>query len=373
MTQSLPNTVLMTGDTVGGVWQYALELSKTLQQYEIEVHLATMGRPLSDSQWKESKKISALTIHESNFALEWMDEPWDEVDEAGQWLLELEQKTQPDLIHLNNYAHGNLSWGAPVLMVGHSCVLSWWQAVKGEPAPDEWDIYARRVRQGLQHADFVVGVSYHMLNQLDNYYGPFSNSGFIHNARSAEDYTPGDKKPLIISMGRLWDEAKNISELTEIADKLDWPAYLAGESRENIVSAENLTLLGQLTSDEVKQWLAEAGIYVLTARYEPFGLSVLEAALSGCALVLGDIPTLREIWGNDALFVDPDDTGELRTKIQRLIQNDDERKQLARQARQRGQYYSPDRFAEKYIEVYRKLLAEGQNQISKRRTLNSIV
>ncbi len=32
----------------------------------------------------------------------------------------------------------------------------------------------------------------------------------------------------------------------------------------------------------------------LPARYEPFGLSVLEAALSGCALVLGDIPSLRE-------------------------------------------------------------------------------
>ena len=33
--------------------------------------------------------------------------------------------------------------------------------------------------------------------------------------------------------------------------------------------------------------LSAASVYVLPAKYEPFGLSVLEAALSGCALVLG--------------------------------------------------------------------------------------
>lgn len=369
----MPNTILMTADSVGGVWHYALELSKALQERDIEVHLATMGRRLSDSQWEESKKISALTIHESDFALEWMDEPWKEVDKAGRWLLELERKIQPDLIHLNNYAHGNLSWDAPVLVVGHSCVLSWWQAVKGESAPDEWNTYARRVRQGLQHADYIVGVSYYMLNQLDNYYGPFSNFGFIHNARDAEDYTPGNKKPFIFSMGRLWDEAKNISEVKEVAAQLDWPAYVAGESKNKAAATENLTPLGQLPSDEVKKWLAEASIYVLPARYEPFGLSVLEAALSGCALVLGDIPTLREIWGKDALYVDPDDPSKLKAKIQFLIHSDDERKQMARQARQRALYYSPDRFAERYIEIYQKLIAGEQNQISTKRKLNSTV
>lgn len=369
MIRSLPNTVLMTADTVGGVWQYSLELSKALQQYDIEIHLATMGRKLTESQWKESKKISALTIHESDYKLEWMDEPWDEVDRAGGWLLELEQQIQPDLIHLNNYVHGNLSWNAPVLIVGHSCVLSWWQAVKGEPAPDEWNNYAWRVKQGLQQADYVVGVSYHMLNQLDNYYGPFSNFNFIHNARSAEDYRPGDKKPIIFSMGRLWDEAKNISQLAEIADQLDWRLFVAGESGEKPSDSENVTLLGQLPSDEVKQWLSEAGIYVMPARYEPFGLSVLEAALSGCALVLGAIPTLREIWGNDALYVNPDNPSELRAQIQYLINNDEKRKKLGRQARQRARYYSPDRFAARYIETYQKLLAGEKNKIGKKRKL----
>ena len=46
---------------------------------------------------------------------------------------------------------------------------------------------------------------------------------------------------------------------------------------------------GQLTTAEVRNVINTASIYALPARYEPFGLSILEAALSGCALVLGDI------------------------------------------------------------------------------------
>ena len=43
------------------------------------------------------------------------------------------------------------------------------------------------------------------------------------------------------------------------------------------------------------------------ARYEPFGLAVLEAAQAGCALVLSDIPTFRELWNGAAQFVPPGD------------------------------------------------------------------
>ena len=52
-----------------------------------------------------------------------------------------------------------------------------------------------------------------------------------------------------------------------------------------------------LSGEDIRPWFARAGIYALPAVYEPFGLSVLEAALSGCALVLGDIPSLARNLG----------------------------------------------------------------------------
>src|SRR3954465_11281992 len=127
--------LLMTADTVCGVWTYALELARALGGQGTEVSLATMVRPLSRSQQLESAAIENLSVYESNFKLEWMDNPWDDVRESGEWLLKLRDRIQPDAVHLNNYAHGGLTWDLPVLMVGHSCVFSWWKAVHGTLPP----------------------------------------------------------------------------------------------------------------------------------------------------------------------------------------------------------------------------------------------
>jgi glycosyltransferase involved in cell wall biosynthesis len=101
--------------------------------------------------------------------------------------------------------------------------------------------------------------------------------------------------------------------------------------------------------------MAEASIYALPARYEPFGLSVLEAALSGCALVLGDIPSLREIWGPAALYVPPDDHAALRTALRRLIDDPAERTGLGAAARSRGLHFSTPRMTEAYLAAYAML------------------
>jgi hypothetical protein len=74
----------------------------------------------------------------------------------------LSVKRRPDIIHLNGtFTHGALRWHAPTLVTGHSCVLSWWRAVKGEDAPaPAWNCYkakrgawpARRRTGGRAHA-----------------------------------------------------------------------------------------------------------------------------------------------------------------------------------------------------------------------------
>jgi glycosyltransferase involved in cell wall biosynthesis len=71
--------------------------------------------------------------------------------------------------------------------------------------------------------------------------------------------------------------------------------------------------------------LARASIYVHPARYEPFGLAILDAALAGCALVLGDIPSLRELWHDAAIFVPTEDAARLSRELTALIENGDRR------------------------------------------------
>jgi glycosyltransferase involved in cell wall biosynthesis len=352
--------VLMTADTVGGVWTYSLQLASALQEHGVEVMLATMGAPLTLTQREEARQIPSLQLFESNFKLEWMEDPWDDVAQAGEWLLSLEARTQPDVIHLNGYAHGRLPWRAAVLMVGHSCVLSWWEAVKGEPAPLTWQQYQAEVHRGLQAADIVVAPSHAMLDSLQRHYGPLPRTRVIYNARDSASFKPTKKAEVIMTAGRLWDEAKNVAALERVATYLAWPVYVAGDNQHpdgGRVELSNLRLLGKLNSTEMAQRLNEAAIYCLPARYEPFGLSVLEAALASCALVLGDIPSLREIWGDAAIFVPPDDQYALRTALQSLIEDEQHRKAMADKAHKRARELTPPRMAAAYLEAYRDLMA----------------
>src|SRR4051812_28547384 len=119
----------MTADTVGGVWTYALELARALEADAVEVVLATMGAPLSTDQRQEATEIRNLDLVESSYRLPWMEYPWSDVEAAGDWLLQLADRVSPDVVHLNEPVYGALPWPIPSVAVGHSCVLSWWQAV----------------------------------------------------------------------------------------------------------------------------------------------------------------------------------------------------------------------------------------------------
>ncbi|PRY05727.1 glycosyltransferase involved in cell wall biosynthesis [Pontibacter ummariensis] len=350
----------MTADTVGGVWNYSLELVRALAPFGTQVVLATMGAPLREEQREQIEDISNLTVHESDYKLEWMDDPWADLEKAGEWLLKLKDEVQPDVVHLNGMVHGNLDWGIPVVVVVHSCVMSWWRAVKGEDAPKEWDRYKERVTRGLQAADMVVAPTQAMLHQAQELYGPFKSSTVVYNGRGQYSFQFGKKEPFVFSMGRVWDEAKNIATLAHIAADLPWPVYIAGEDKHpatgKTMELENVHFLGQLSEKEVSDWLSRASIYALPAKYEPFGLTILEAAMSGCALVVGKTESLAEVWGNAAKYVDPNSADELRDTVADLIEDEFARNIMAMRAIKRSHGYTSDPMGQDYDHVYRQLM-----------------
>lgn len=356
-----PRRLLMTADAVGGVWSYALELARGLAAQDVEVLLATMGPPPSPAQCAEAAPLANVRLVVGNFRLEWMESPWAEIAAAGDWLLELEAEFSPDLIHLNGYVHGALPWRAPVLVVGHSCVLSWWEAVRGDAVPTQWIRYREAVRAGLRAAHGIAVPSRAMLGALQRHYGPFAHGQVIPNGRDPRGFTPAaEKEPFILSVGRLWDEAKNVAALAAVAPQLPWPVRVAGkiaapDGREQVLP--NLELLGTCSPAVLADHYGRAAIYALPARYEPFGLSVLEAALSGCALLLGDISSLRELWDGAAEFVPPSDPDALRDRLTHLIGHGRERQELAARARQRALEFSSDRMVRGYLAAYARILA----------------
>ena len=351
----------MTADTVGGVWTYALELAQAMAGEGVEFALATMGAPLTREQTAAARALPNLEVFESEYKLEWMPEPWEDVHAAGEWLLKIEQTVHPDVIHLNGYTHGAMPWTAPVLVVGHSCVVSWWIASKGDVRPPEWRRYRREVARGLRAADLVVAPSAAMLAELELHYGPLPPSRVVHNGRGLATAAPVAKEDLIFTAGRLWDEAKNVAVLDRVAPRLPWPVYAAGDLVHpdgHTARLRNLRMLGRLGPEAMADWFSRAAVYALPARYEPFGLSAVEAALAGCALVLGDIPSLREIWDDKAVFVPPDDPERIACAIRGLIEDTPVRRALALAAHERARELTPRSMADRYLAVYRSLIED---------------
>jgi len=376
----------MTADAVGGVWTYALDLSRGLGEHGVRVCLAVLGPPPSDAQRAEVARLPHVTLYELPGRLEWMDDPWSDVEAAGEWLLALERALQPDVIHLNGYSHGALDWSAPVVVVGHSCVRSWWRAVHGEDAPRSWDPYRHMVRRGLQRATAVIAPSAAMLAALHEHYGPLPRTRVIANGRWRPVIPRTEKEPFILTAGRIWDRAKNVDAVCRVADALDWPVYVAGETKqpaaansEDVIGIVDTSLadgdadpnastvdvadgrrnrvhlLGRLEPRDLAMWMARASIYALPARYEPFGLSALEAGLAGCALVLGDIPSLREVWDDAAIFVPPDNVRMLRSEIAELIDDEEWRMEMSARARRRAAMFDAAAMCNEYLQCYAEL------------------
>lgn len=352
----VPSRVLMTADAVGGIWRYSVDLAHALSRAGIEVVLAVMGPPPTPAQVGEVRS-NGIVLVQGPFDLEWMPGAADDVVRAGAWLMELERAYAPDLVHLNGYAHAAV-FRAPVVVVAHSCVLSWWRAVKGEDAPAEWHHYRRRTGAGLRAADLVVAPTTAFLRTIETIYGRLPQTQVIYNGRAAAPAGAAAKQPLIFTAGRLWDEAKNVRMLVDVAPRLSWPVCIAGDGGNdaNAGSGGNVRWLGQLASTDMDAWYAQASIFALPARYEPFGLAVLEAALAGCALVLGETDTLRELWDEAAVFVSPDDADLLADTLEALANAPHRRAALADAARRRAASFPVAGMVDAYLDAYRSVL-----------------
>lgn len=351
-------TILMTADTVGGVWSYAMTLCRELQQYNIEIHLLTMGAWLNEGQNKEVRELDNVILYESNLKLEWMEDSAKDVAIAAEWIADVYETVKPDVIHFNNYTAAATDWNCGVITVFHSCVCTWFRAVKGTAAPKEWEEYYSLVEESVFSSDVVVFPSFAMLGQAKGEYGPIPHAQVIYNGINQADNPPVEKQPFILTAGRLWDEAKNIQPLSRIAKDLAWPVYVAGNNTSpdgKINHPENIMFLGSMKHEALLDKMQQASIYVSGALYEPFGLAVLEAAASGCALVLSSISSFREIWGDAAVYFDPNSEEEAKACIQQLIENGTFRKQMAEKAKQRAQQYSSAKMAESYISIYEAL------------------
>lgn len=361
--------VLITTDTVGGVWTYSRELVRELVRRGVRVTLVAFGQPtIQQSAWMRG--LVGLEFFARDDRLEWMpDVTPQELEASAGWLAKVLSWVKPDLLHFNQFYYAGIDFDTiPKLLVHHSDVASWWWAVYGSAPPDDpWlTDYRRIVLKGLAGADAIVAPSNALAQEVQRIYSTEKRIRPIYNGLDPSQFNGRfEKEPLVLTVGRLWDKAKRIGILAPIAKRLHQMAefHCIGASEPPCgtdrfeVDTRYLRPEGPLEASEVHARMARAAVYVATSVYEPFGLAPLEAAFSHCALVASDIPTFRELWEGAALFYTPSHVQEATQSIEALLTDEEQRQTLAADARRRAlEAFNAERMAEDYLSLYRELV-----------------
>jgi glycogen synthase len=359
--------ILITADTIGGVWTYTRELVTGLASRGIRITLVSFGGIPSrlQSAWLEG--LAGVTYFPTGYGLEWMQDCGEDVSHSAQYLRSVIDERKPDLLHLSQYCFGSMEVALPKIVVAHSDVMSWSQTVRGMQPRDAWaQWYRRTVAKGLAGASLVVAPSRWMLGCIENCYGPQLRSGVIYNGRTPALFNSSAiKQSYAASAGRLWDEGKQSRLLLQLSASpmpihLAGAASVTGESSHHAGRATSnmgIQFKGHLSEDEMRELLSRAAIYIATSKYEPFGLAPLEAALSRCAIVANDIPSFREIWGDAALYFRSDDAEALRQALALLDGDRELRMNYAGRAYERALLsYTAHRMVEEYVDLYTTLL-----------------
>src|SRR5438105_3540709 len=276
--------------------------------------------------------LHGLDYRPTAFRLEWMQEGEQDLEESTEYLRGLARELKPDVLHLGQFCYGALRVNVPRVLVAHGDLISWWMAVHDhQPRETSWlRRYRKTVTCGLQGASYVVAPSGWMMDTLRSCYGTPAREAVIYNGRNPIFFNPYvSKEDSVLAVGRLIDAGKQVFLLTQHTHPVSVCIVGAEHTvplpripiRADVkVSTEqtSVAIRGPQTDAQLRALYSRASIYAATARYEPLGMSPLEAAFSRCAIVANDIPSFREIWGDAAMYFRTNDAASLAESIRQL-------------------------------------------------------
>src|SRR6266852_4066338 len=362
--------VLVTSDTLSGTWTYTRELVTGLVTRGVQVTLVSFGEiPLPEqTAWMET--LHGLEYRPTAFRLEWMQEAEQDLPESSNFLAALVREVQPDVLHLNQFCYGNLPVDVPRVVMAHGDLLSWTHAVQSHaPRPTRWlRWYRDMVTRGITGADVVVAPSAWMLDTLRDAYAKPRRDEVIYPGRNPIFFNPYvSKEDSVLTVGRLIDAGKQVFLLTQhvhpvsvcivgAAQTVPVPRVPIRADVRVSTAATSVAIRGAQTEAQLRVLYSRASIYAATARYEPVGMSALDAALSRCAIVANDIPSFRETWGEAALYFRTNDAASLAESIRRLTGDREMCRAYANLAYARArERFTTKRMIDQYLQLYRSL------------------
>jgi alpha-1,3-rhamnosyl/mannosyltransferase len=143
-----------------------------------------------------------------------------------------------------------------------------------------------------------------------------------------------------------------------LAGPWGWNASLIADYFHSKASARGVRHLGYLADGDLTVLYNGARALVYPSLYEGFGLPVAEMLACGGAVITSTAEALREVAGEHAHFVAPEDTDGWHAALVRAIEDDGWLSQLRHGALEQGRPYTWERCATETLQLYRRLIRD---------------
>ena len=152
---------------------------------------------------------------------------------------------------------------------------------------------------------------------------------------------------------------------------LDWQVNVVGEGP----YLPELKRLAENSKTPIKFWgwldknnpkfnelLSKSSIFVFPSEAENFPAVLLEAMAAEMAIITSTAGGCPEVVGKTGLLVEPGDTKGIRKMLLKLIESDDLRKKLGKQALKRArQQFNWGKIAQQYLDCYNEVISTNRS------------
>lgn len=287
-------------------------------------------------------------------------------------------KLKADLVHFPAPQHP-LTFRGKMVITTHDLTMLNFVRPGTTPLPIFWlKKIAYRILIYVAHkkASRVITPTNYVADNIVKFF-PFTKNKTVVTYEASEPLAPGEavqpkniSQPFLLHVGSPFPH-KNIHRLIEAFERLlvDNPKLklvLVGKKEHYFEELEewakqrpsypSIIFTGFIEDHELK-WLYEnAEAYVLPSLSEGFGLPGLEAMSHGTPLVSSNATCLPEVYGDAAVYFDPENLEEMIEAIQKVLDDKKLRESLIRAGHKQDQKYSWRKMAEQTLRVYDEAL-----------------
>jgi glycosyltransferase involved in cell wall biosynthesis len=336
---------LFPPDVAGGGEIAVYETAKRLMQHGVEIKVLTTGNP----KIKEYNGIQTIRLPIPRYLMNILAIPWI-----------IKYARDVDLIHTNNYNACFPSFIAakllrkPIVCHVHEVYSKKWFSMRGFIL-GALSMLVERFQVCHSYDKFIF-FSEHMRNSAVKIGIPLEKTEVIKPGVDFKKFKVAKKEPYVLFVGNLI-RRKGLDYLIEVAKELSYVKFLiVGRGKEKkrleAMAPENVKFLGYVSEKKLVDLYAKALIFCLPSLGEGFGLVLLEAMASGCAIV-STIPLDYE-----GFKVGMGNVDQLVNSIDWLIKNQKEAKKMGKRNREKVKEYDWDKFIKRLIKIYEELVED---------------